>query len=104
MPGYGPSAPFGQPWPAPPMMAPPVTHPLAIVALVIGCIQCIPGSGIAAIACGFIARSGIRREPYRYTGDTLALVGIVLGALHIALGLFYVIGVLALGLIGAAAH
>jgi hypothetical protein len=86
------------------MMAPPVTHPLAIVALVIGCIQCIPGSGIAAIVCGIIARGGIRREPYRYTGDALALVGIVLGVLHVALGLFYVIGVLALGIIGAASH
>jgi hypothetical protein len=86
------------------MVAAPVTHPLAIVALVIGCVQCIPGSGIAALVCGFMARSGIRREPYRYTGDALALVGIVLGALHVAIGLLYVIGVVALGVAGAVAH
>jgi hypothetical protein len=98
--GYGPQP----PWAGGPTVMAPVVHPLAIVALVGGLIQCIPGSGVAAMVCGFMARSAIRREPYRYTGETLALVGIVLGAIHIALGLFYVVGVLALGVLGAVAH
>jgi hypothetical protein len=74
-------------------------HPLAIVALVAGFIQCIPGAGIAAIVCGIMARSAIRREPHRYNGDTAALVGIVLGALHLLAGLFYLVAVLGLGLL-----
>ncbi len=86
------------------MIGPPAAHPLAIVALVVGFVQCVPGSGIAAIVCGILARGAIRREPYRYNGDGLALVGIVLGALHIALGLFYVIGVVALGVFSATAR
>jgi hypothetical protein len=86
------------------MVVAPVTHPLAIAALVIGVIQCVPGSGIAALICGFIARGAIRREPYRYTGDALALVGIVLGGIHIALGLFYLVAVVAFGVLGAVAH
>jgi hypothetical protein len=72
-------------------MAPPATHPCAIISLIAGIVTCIPGAGIAAIICGFIARGAIAREPQRYAGSGMALAGIILGCLHILLGILYVV-------------
>jgi membrane protease YdiL (CAAX protease family) len=87
-------------------MAPmgPATHPCAIISLIAGIVTCIPGAGIAAIICGFIARGAITREPQRYTGAGMALAGIILGCLHILLGILYLVFVVMLGIIGAASH
>jgi hypothetical protein len=84
-------------------MQAPQTHTLAIVSLVLGLIICVPGAGIAAIICGFIARSAISKDPRRYEGGGLALAGIILGFAHIALGVFYIVFVMILGIVGAAA-
>ena len=96
-PGFGmPPGPAGYP------MGPPTANPLAVVSLVLGLVFCIPGSGIGAIICGFIARSAIAREPMRYTGAGMALAGIILGFGHLLLWILYFVLVVALGVIGAA--
>lgn len=64
------------------------TNTLAIVALVSGLLgwSFVPFIGsIVAIITGHLARSEIRRQPERYEGDGLALVGLILG--YVALGL-----------------
>jgi hypothetical protein len=100
--------PQGYPPPGPPGPAGyPVqtsVHVLAVISLVAGIVLCIPGSGLAAIICGFIARSAIAREPGRYGGSGMALAGIILGFVHIAGWLLYVILAVVLGVAGAMSH
>jgi hypothetical protein len=67
-------------------------------------VVCFPGSGLAAIICGFLGRSAIAKSPERYTGGGLALAGIILGFVHIAAWALYVVFVIVLGIVGAAAH
>jgi hypothetical protein len=97
-PGYGMPGPAGYP------MGPATTHPLAIVSLVAGLVVCFPGAGLAAIICGFVGRSAIAKNPERYTGGGMALAGIILGFVHIAGWVLYVLLVIVLGIIGATAH
>ncbi len=65
------------------------TNTLAIVSLVSGLLgwSFVPIIGsLVAIVTGHLARSEIRRQPDRYEGDGLALVGLVTGYLAIGLG------------------
>src|SRR5690349_3042968 len=98
-PGYPPPQGFGGPTPDGYSMGPPTTHPLAIVSLIAGLVFCVPGAGLAAIICGFIGRSTIARNPNRYTGAGMALAGIILGFVHIAGYILYVVLVVALGVL-----
>ncbi len=66
----------------------PPTSPTAIASIVCGLLSwcLIPFFGaIAAIICGHIARSEIRRAPAgTIGGDGLAVVGLILGWAHLA--------------------
>ena len=73
------------PTPAP-QLAPPENHLLAIISLVSGILgwTLLPFLGsVAAVICGHLARADIRRSPTRYSGDGLAVAGLVLGWLAI---------------------
>lgn len=100
-PGYGPP---GMPPPMGGMYAgPPTTHPLAITSLVCGilslpvaccCWMVAPALSITALVCGIIGMNKIKAEPERYTGQGLAITGIVLGGVGTAIG----VGTFALGM------
>ena len=69
---------------------------LAVVSLVCGILgwTLLPFLGsIAAVICGHLARSEIRRAPDRLEGDGLAVAGLVLGYLSIALGVLVVLAI-----------
>jgi len=85
-PGAGPYGQYPPPYP-PSGFQPPSTNGLAIASLVLGVVGWIPcGAGsIVAIVLGFVARSQIRASQGRQGGDGLALAGIILGFLAVAL-------------------
>jgi len=97
---YPPPGPYGQyPLPYPPSGYQPVaTNGLAIASFILGLVgwmACGVGS-IVAVVLGFVARSQIRGSQGHQGGDGLALAGIILGFLAIALVIaFFVIGTLA---------
>ncbi len=72
--------------------------PLAVWSLVLGIlaiISCGPISGIPAIICGHMARSKIKMEPDAWTGDGMALAGLIMGYFSVILFfLLVVIGIL----------
>jgi hypothetical protein len=77
---------------------------MAVVSLVLGiaawCMLPVVGS-IAAIVCGHLARGEIRRSQGQLEGDGLAIAGLVLGYVQIALGfllLLFAIAAILLGL------
>lgn len=73
------------------------TNVLAIVSLVSGLLgwSFVPIIGsLVAIVTGHLARSEIRRQPERYEGDGLALVGLILGYLAIGLGVLAILAFL----------
>jgi uncharacterized membrane protein len=73
------------------------TSTLAIVSLIFGLLgwSFLPLVGsIVAIITGHMARSEIRAQPDRYEGDSLALVGLVLGYVSIVLAVLLVMGFL----------
>ena len=82
------SAPEGPP--SPPGQRP-ETSLLAIISLVAGILGVFGAfvapvlASIVAIITGHIARSRIAREPDRLTGDGVALVGLILGYIGIAM-------------------
>ena len=104
--GYPPGPPpgpgFGPPGPPGGYGGAPTTHPLAIVSLIAGLFVCFPGAGLAAIITGFIGRNAITQNPQRYTGGGMAMAGIILGFVHIAGWILYVLLFVVLGVIGAA--
>jgi len=65
------------------------TNTMAIVSLVFGILGLVgvcPGIGaIVALITGYMARSSIRQEPGRYSGEGLATGGIILGWIGVAL-------------------
>lgn len=64
------------------------TSPLAIVSLVAGILgwTLLPVLGsVVAVVCGHLARAEIRRSPQTLEGDGLALAGLILGYLALAL-------------------
>ncbi len=104
-PAPGPSPFHAQaPWPAAPVVFQPATHGLAVLSFAASVALCVPGSAIAAIVCGILARNAIRREPQRYTGDTLALVGIAIGGVQIGLGVLYAVVMLGAMILAAVTH
>ena len=73
------------------------TNTLAIVSLISGILgwTVLPFLGsIVAIVCGHMARSEIRRSPQTQEGDGLAVAGLVMGYLVIALSILAVIAVI----------
>ena len=72
------------------------TNSLAVVSLVCGILgwTLLPFLGsIVAIVCGHMARSEIRRAPDRLEGDGLAIAGLVLGYLSIAMAVLVVFAI-----------
>lgn len=83
-----------QPAYTPPAAAPsyaapaPQTNAWAIVSLVssiLGWVGLFGLGGIVGVVTGLVARNQIRQNPTTQTGDGLALAGIILGAINIAL-------------------
>ncbi|MBS0228640.1 MAG: DUF4190 domain-containing protein [Proteobacteria bacterium] len=73
------------------------TNSLAVVSLVCGILgwTLLPFLGsIVAIVCGHMARSEIRRNPQTQEGDGLAVAGLVMGYLVIALSVLAVVAVI----------
>lgn len=86
------------------------TSTLAILSLVFGivCWLVLPLVGaIVAVVCGHLARSEIRKaEPGAINGDGLAIAGLILGYVHLALavlGVLFVLAIVVFGL-GLGAH
>ncbi|QDA56335.1 DUF4190 domain-containing protein [Thermomonas aquatica] len=72
------------------------TSTLAIISLVSGILgwTLLPFLGsIAAVIFGHMARGEIRRQPDRLEGDGLAVAGLVLGYLSIALAVLVVVAI-----------
>ena len=70
------------------------TSTLAIVSLIAGILgwTLVPFFGsIAAVICGHMARKEIRLAPDRLEGDGLAIAGLVLGYLSIAMAVLAVL-------------
>ena len=84
----------------------PRTSSLAVVSLIFGILAYVflPGSGaLVAVFCGHAARSEIRRAPPgSIDGDGLALAGLILGWVQLAL-VVIAIGIFILVLVGAVA-
>jgi hypothetical protein len=58
----------------------------AVVALVSGILLCLgPLTGVSAVVAGIIGRRAARAKPHEVGGSGLALAGIVLGAVNLAL-------------------
>lgn len=75
------------------------TSTLAVVSLVSGILAwiVIPFIGsIVAIITGHMARAEIKREPERFEGDGLAIGGLILGYVQLALALLGLLFVLAI--------
>jgi len=73
------------------------TSSLAIISLISGILgwTLLPFLGsIAAVVCGHMARGEIRRAPDRLKGDGLAVAGLVLGYLAIALAVLTVVAII----------
>jgi hypothetical protein len=85
--------------PAPaPVVVPPFTNVLAILSLVFGLSSWVflPLLGaITAVICGHLARSEIRRSPVKQEGDGLAIGGMILGYVQLAVGAMILFVVLA---------
>jgi len=83
-----------------PMNAP--TNPLAVVSLVFGiltwCLLPFVGA-LVAVVCGHLARSEIRRSPPQ-AGYGMALAGLVLGYVHLAVCVLAVLVLLGALLVG----
>lgn len=79
------------------------TSALAVVSLIFGiatwCMLPVVGA-IVAIVCGHLARGEIRRSPGVLEGDSLAVVGLVLGYVQLAFGLILVLFAIAAILLG----
>ena len=72
------------------------TSTLAIISLVAGILgwTVLPFLGsIAAVICGHMARKEIRLAPDRLEGDGLAIAGMVLGYLSIAMAVLVVLAI-----------
>ncbi len=84
----------------------PRTNSLAIVSLVFGILAWVPPvlpfiGALVAVVCGHAARSEIRRAPPgTVEGDGMALAGLILGWIQIALAII-ALGVFLLFLAGA---
>ncbi len=66
------------------------TNGLAIAALVCGIVGCFTVTAIAAIVLGFVARNQIERTGGTQQGSGLALAGIILGFVWLALSVIQI--------------
>ena len=84
--GYGPGPGYGG-------YGPPRSNGLAVASLILGVVGWVPcGVGsILAIVFGAIARGQIRASQGRETGDGMALAGIILGCVGLALVVGFII-------------
>ena len=90
-----PLPPFAEPAPASPS-ATRTTSSLAVVSLVSGIMgwTLMPVLGsVVAVVTGHLARAEIRANPGRIEGDGMALAGLVLGWVSIALGVLTLAGI-----------
>ena len=73
--------------------------PLAIWSLILGIlsvVSCGPLTGIPAIICGHMARAKIKSEPETFSGDGMALAGLIMGYFSIvAFVLMIILGIIA---------
>lgn len=85
--------------------APPETPLTAIASLALGVAGFCLGllTGIPAIVCGHLGLARIRREPQRFGGKPLAIVGLVLGYVTTTLSVLLVVALLILALVPALA-
>jgi len=74
---------------------------LPIVSLVFGilsiCCYISPITGIVALVTGFLGIKNVKNDPAHYGGKTLAIVGMILGALFFIIAIIYWIFMLFLG-------
>lgn len=92
---YGQPA-YGQPaYPTPPQRT---VNGLAIASLVLSVVNVCGIGGIAGIVTGFMARKQIRESGGSQSGDGLALAGIIVGFIGVALVVLYLIVIVAVGL------
>lgn len=83
------------------VVAPPQTSVLAVVALVAGILGLFFFGSLVAVICGHIARSQIRDSQGQQTGDGMALAGLILGYIGLALTILVFLALVVFG-IGAA--
>lgn len=79
-----------------PVSAPPPreTNPLALISMIAGIIgvTLLPFlASIVAIITGHLARGEIRRNPARYSGDGMAVTGLVLGYIGVVLTVLVIV-------------
>ena len=84
----------GMPGPISPVSGPP-KEGLATASLILGLLSffCLVLTGIPAVICGHIARSRAKTSPEAYGGAGMALAGLIMGYIGIALS-FLAIGIL----------
>ena len=74
---------------------------LPIVSLIFGilsiCCYISPITGIVALVTGFLGIKNVKNDPAHYGGKTLAIVGMILGALFFIIAIIYWIFMLILG-------
>ena len=95
---FGGSSPYGMST----YSTPPVQHPQATLALILGILglAVCPFVGIAALVVGNKARKQIDAAPGQFTGRGMATAGFVLGIVSVVLTVLFVL-VVVLGLAGA---
>ena len=78
-----------------------VNQTLPIVSLVFGilsiCCYISPITGIVALVTGFLGIKNVKNDPAHYGGKTLAIVGMILGALFFIIAIAYWVFMLFLG-------
>lgn len=74
------------------------TNSLAVASLLVGILSLAPPCAILAVVFGHIARSQIRRSAGRQKGAGLALAGLILGYLGLALLVFVIVILISLDL------
>ncbi|MEI7768273.1 MAG: DUF4190 domain-containing protein [Phycisphaerae bacterium] len=86
-----------------------VTNALAFGSMLCGILSligCNPIAGTVAIVCGHMGRKQIRQRPERFTGDGMALAGMILGyisaGLFVAFFVFYIVMIIFVVAAGAA--
>lgn len=83
------------------VVVPPQTSVLAVIALVAGILGLFFFGSLVAVICGHIARSQIRDSQGQQSGDGMALAGLILGYLGLAITLLIFLALVVFG-VGAA--
>lgn len=90
---------MNEPQPPPPSSAAPVKSGLSTTSLVLGILSlvgCTLFAGVPAIVTGHIAKNRAKRQPELYGGAGMALAGLVMGYVSVALAIFVIPIMLAL--------